>query len=249
MPALPAWSRGLCCTPPGVYGPHRAPALAASFRPPPLLLSRRFSVSVRPDAVANAAAFSVESPRYLMEIAPSCSGMEGFGLILAFTSIWLWYSRKECRFPHVLLLIPCGLGLIWILNVVRLCALFLIGDAGNPEVADVGFHSRFGWIAFTAVALAFSMTTQRLSWVRKGAFPRALRAGRGARRKFGDRHGCPKKLSQQQGESPAIRAYLIPFLAILAAAFSPSWLRLTLTGSTHCGSLPRPLPSGISGRS
>ena len=174
---------------------------------------------VRPDAVANAAAFSVESPRYLMEIAPSCSGMEGFGLILAFTSIWLWYSRKECRFPHVLLLIPCGLGLIWILNVVRLCALFLIGDAGNPEVADVGFHSRFGWIAFTAVALAFSMTTQRLSWVRKARSP-VLSAPDGAPGGSSETAMVVReKLSQQQGESPAIRAYLIPFLAILAATF------------------------------
>jgi len=62
--------------------------------------------------------------------------MEGLGLILAFTSIWLWYSRKECRFPQVFLLIPLGLACIWTLNVVRLCALFFIGDSGRPEIAE-----------------------------------------------------------------------------------------------------------------
>lgn len=174
---------------------------------------------VLPDATANAATFTIASPRYSVEIAPSCSGMEGLGLILAFTSIWLWYSRKECRFPQVLLLIPCGLACIWVLNVVRLCALFLIGDSGSPEIADVGSHSRLGWIAFTAVALAFSMTTQKLSWVRKApstVSPMPAQAGGGAIEAVSD---TTEQLSELHGESPAIRPYLLPFLAILAATF------------------------------
>jgi exosortase E/protease (VPEID-CTERM system) len=174
---------------------------------------------VRPGAVADAATFSVEAPGYSISIAPSCSGMEGLGLILAFTSIWLWYSRKECRFPQVLLLIPFGLGCIWVLNVVRLCALFLIGDSGSPEVADIGFHSRFGWIAFTAVALAFSMATQKLAWVRRVPSPVSCAADQPRSGAMQTATGTFEQLGERHRESPAIRAYLIPFLAILAATF------------------------------
>ena len=173
---------------------------------------------VLPDISADAATFTVETPRYSIEIAPSCSGMEGLGLILVFTSIWLWYSRKECRFPQVLLLIPCGLVCIWVLNVVRLCALFLIGNWGSDEVADVGFHSQFGWIAFTAVALAFSMATQKLSWVRKVSLPASVPAGDSQKAGMGTATGASQQLHEDRGESPAIRAYLLPFLAILTAA-------------------------------
>jgi len=169
-----------------------------------------------PDVAANAAAFTVYTPRFSIEIAPSCSGMEGLGLIFAFTSFWLWYSRKECRFPQALLLIPCGLVSIWVLNIVRICALFLIGELGSPEVANVGFHSQFGWIAFTAVALFFSVATQRLTWVRK--VPSSVSGTAGQLRTGGTEVAASAQLTER-GESPAIRAYLVPFLVILAAAF------------------------------
>jgi exosortase E/protease (VPEID-CTERM system) len=173
---------------------------------------------VLPDLTADAANFSVETPGYSIEIAPSCSGMEGLGLILAFTSIWLWYLRKECRFPQALLLIPIGLSCIWILNVVRLCLLFLLGEWGFAEISEVGFHSQFGWIAFTAVALAFSVATQRLSWVRRSVSS-PTPAGDPQSRGIEHVPVLPEPRSEDRGESPAIRAYLVPFLAILAAAF------------------------------
>ncbi len=174
---------------------------------------------VLPDATADAANLTIETPRYSIIIARGCSGMEGLGLVLAFTSIWLWYSRKETRFPQALLLIPCGLVCIWVLNVVRLCALFLIGNSGNDEIAEVGFHSQFGWIAFTAVALVFSMTTQKLSWVRK--VPSSALHAAGQPRSGGVEivAGASEQQGEHHGESPAIRAYLVPFLAILAASF------------------------------
>ncbi|MGD0831442.1 MAG: archaeosortase/exosortase family protein, partial [Terracidiphilus sp.] len=98
---------------------------------------------IEPDATVDAANFTIRTPRCDMEIAYPCSGMEGLGLIFAFTTIWVWYFRRECRFPQVLLLIPCGLLLIWVLNVVRLVVLFLIGDLYSNEVSDIGFHSHF----------------------------------------------------------------------------------------------------------
>jgi exosortase E/protease (VPEID-CTERM system) len=174
---------------------------------------------VLPDLVTDAANFTVETPGYSIEIAPSCSGMEGLGLILAFTSIWLWYLRKECRFPQALLLIPIGLACIWGLNVTRLCILFLLGEWGYSEISEVGFHSQFGWIAFTAVALTFSLATQRLSWVRKTNSAGTSTGGEVQSAGLETAIHASLPWIEDRGESPATRAYLLPFLAILAAAF------------------------------
>lgn len=169
-----------------------------------------------PNIAVDAASYTIGTPHFGIVIGLSCSGMEGLGLILAFTAAWLWYFRKECRFPQALLLIPCALVCIWLLNVVRICLLFFIGDEISSDVAIVGFHSRAGWIAFTAIALAFSMATQRIAWVRK---PPTGPSGNPNSGGVGSVSRGVESLQEQTGESPAIRAYLIPFLAILAAGF------------------------------
>jgi exosortase E/protease (VPEID-CTERM system) len=159
-----------------------------------------------PHLVAEPARFVLGTPRFLVYIAPECSGMEGLGLVLVFTLVWLWYFRKESRFPHALLLIPCALLSVWLLNVVRIAAIILIGNAGAPDVAMVGFHSQAGWIAFTTVALVFSMATRKISWVQR--VPAHVN---------GVVDESPDMA--ERGESPATAAYLVPFLAILAASF------------------------------
>ena len=158
-----------------------------------------------PDLIARPATFILGTPRFLVFIAPECSGMEGLGLVLVFTVVWLWYFRKESRFPHALLLIPCALVSVWLLNIVRIAAIILIGDAGSADVAMIGFHSQAGWIAFTAVALLFSMATRKIAWVRREPAQPGLM------------DGSPEII--ERGESPATSAYLVPFLAILAASF------------------------------
>ena len=100
-----------------------------------------------------------------MQIAATCSGLEGIGLILAFGAAWLWLFRREFRFPHALLLIPASVVVIFLMNALRITALILIGAAGAPGVAMGGFHSQAGWIAFNAVAAAFALTAQHLPWV------------------------------------------------------------------------------------
>jgi exosortase E/protease (VPEID-CTERM system) len=172
-----------------------------------------------PNVIANPAAFTIETPHFSTRIVGACSGIEGLGLVLVFTIVWLWYFRKEIRFPRALLLIPCALGCIWLLNIFRLAALILIGDAVSPEIATVGFHSQAGWIALTLVALAFSMATQKLSWVRK--LPACVSPSAGDTRNAAMQApgGASEHSDDLHGESPAIRAYLVPFLAILAASF------------------------------
>lgn len=163
--------------------------------------------------------FILSAPNFAIFVAQACSGLEGLGLVLVFTTAWLAYFRKENRFPHALALIPCALAAVWTLNVLRICALMLIGNAGAPKVAMVGFHSQAGWIAFTAVSLAFSVAARRLSWVRRMPAASAFDSST-----FDSSTSSGKALadlpsSEATGESPATGAFLLPFLAILAASF------------------------------
>lgn len=164
--------------------------------------------SLLPGVVVDPSTFVIGTPRFAVSIAEQCSGIEGLGLVLVFTCVWLWYLRRETRFPHAFLLIPLALLAVWTLNIVRISAIILIGNAGAPNVAMVGFHSQAGWIAFTLVSLAFSMATSRIAWFQKS--PIRARAGGGAAT-------GPARVAQ--GESPATAAYLVPFLAILCASF------------------------------
>jgi exosortase E/protease (VPEID-CTERM system) len=115
--------------------------------------------------IADPATMTLGTARFNVTIAPECSGFEGVGLILAFTACWLWFFRRECRFPHALLLLPAGVVAIYLLNAVRITALILIGNGGAPTIALGGFHSQAGWIAFNAVALGLSFAATRIRWL------------------------------------------------------------------------------------
>ena len=162
-----------------------------------------------PDVMADPATLVIGTPRFAVMIAKACSGMEGLGLTLVFTIFWLWYFRKEIRFPQAVLLVPCALGWVWLFNIARICMIVFIGDGGAPDVAMVGFHSQAGWIAFTLVALAFSIAMQKLSWVRRTALQSAGSVSGGT---------IVGEIVEAR-ESSATAAYLVPFLAILAASF------------------------------
>jgi exosortase E/protease (VPEID-CTERM system) len=145
---------------------------------------------------ADPAAMTLGTRNFQVEIAPQCSGFEGAGLMLAFGTLYLWLFRRDCRFPHALALIPAGVITLFLLNSVRIAALVLIGDAGAAKIAVGGFHSQAGWIAFSAVALGFSVVARRSPWLTAG--------GAGATPADATRH------------MPGA-AYLVPFLAILMA--------------------------------
>jgi exosortase E/protease (VPEID-CTERM system) len=147
--------------------------------------------------VADPKTATIGTPRFQVILARGCSGIEGIGLMLVFSILWLWFFRKESRFPQAFLLVPAGLLLAWLLNTVRIAVLILIGNAGSPDVATHGFHSEAGWVAFNLLALGFAITVQRWSWV----------AIRNADQPFEDRP-----------VENLTAAYLMPFLMILAAA-------------------------------
>jgi exosortase E/protease (VPEID-CTERM system) len=146
--------------------------------------------------IDNPATKTIGTQKFAVEIASGCSGLEGVGLMLIFSVLWLWFFRSDFRFPRALLLIPVGVCVIFLLNAVRIATLILIGDAGARTVALGGFHSQAGWIAFNGVALGLASMANRVPWLSSGRQPAAAV----------DRVVTPPD------------AYLAPFLAILAAS-------------------------------
>jgi len=124
---------------------------------------------ILPHLSADPASLTLDTGRFAVEIAAPCSGLEGTGLMLIFCSAWLWFFRGEYRFPRTLIVIPAALTITFLLNTVRIAVLVLIGDAGYPKVAIVGFHSQAGWIAFNAVAFAVAIVCRRSPWLRSAA--------------------------------------------------------------------------------
>ncbi len=141
--------------------------------------------------------FRVGSRRFTAVISPECSGLEGISLFLIFLAIWLILFRKEIRFPQVLVLIPAGVAILFVLNAARIATLILIGHLGARDVAAQGFHSQAGWILFNVVALGISIGARRIPWIARQARP--------------DGERLPKK------RDDSVSIFLIPFLAILTA--------------------------------
>lgn len=109
----------------------------------------------------------IGSDDFMVNIAPSCSGIEGLALTTIFSLMYLTLFREELRFPRAFIILPIGLALSWLFNSVRIAVLVQIGIAGYPELAVGGFHSHAGWLAFTVLSLGIVFVTQSIPFVRK----------------------------------------------------------------------------------
>jgi uncharacterized protein len=132
----------------------------------------------------------IDTGHFTVYIDQVCSGLEGLGLMLAFCTVLLLLFRGQYRFPRALLLIPIGLLLSFLLNIVRIAALVLIGHRGYPDVAIYGFHSQAGWLAFNAAAAGVALVSLRSPWLTQGG-------------------------SAELGRDNPTAAYLLPFMALL----------------------------------
>jgi exosortase E/protease (VPEID-CTERM system) len=139
----------------------------------------------------------ISSDRFAVQIEDYCSGLEGVGFMLVFGCTWLLYFRKEYIFPNALVLLPTGLLLMFALNVLRIATLFLIGNAGYPAVAEQGFHSQAGWMAFLAASCLVAFVSRRIPWLSRTAV-----------------RSPPSGMIENPTAS-----YLLPLLAILGAGF------------------------------
>lgn len=122
-----------------------------------------------PSLGADAGSLTLLSQNFSVQIADQCSGLEGAGLMLAFTVAWLAYFRREYFFPRALVLIPIGLALSFALNVVRIAMLMMIGYSGFPDIAVYGFHSQAGWIMFNLAAGVVALVSRRSTWLDRNA--------------------------------------------------------------------------------
>jgi len=165
------------------------PTAALTFQ----LVSRLLAPLI-PTLAADPVTLVLSTDRFAVQIADICSGLEGVGLMLAFCGAWLIYFRRDYIFPRALLLIPVGVLAIYALNVLRIAALVMIGNAGYADVAVYGFHSQAGWIAFNAVACGLVFLSRRSTWLNRSA---------------------ERSANSVSAENPTA-AFLMPLLAILA---------------------------------
>jgi exosortase E/protease (VPEID-CTERM system) len=147
------------------------------------------------ETIVDPARAVVGTPSFWVEVAPECSGYEGIGLIVVSTTAYLWFYRCALRFPRAFLLIPLGIALIIVANILRIASLVAIGSWGSRDVALGGFHSQVGWLAFNVVALGLIGFAQSVRFIWK----------------------APARPQAAPG-SGATSAYLAPIVAIIATA-------------------------------
>lgn len=121
-----------------------------------------------PDAQADPETFVLGAEGFFVHIARQCSGLEGIALMMAFVAIYGFLFRRDLRFPHYwLIVLPLGLLLSWLLNVLRIALLVLIGARVSPDLAVNGFHSYAGWLFFTLLALFLLFIVRWIPWVNR----------------------------------------------------------------------------------
>ncbi|WP_074221791.1 archaeosortase/exosortase family protein [Rhodovulum sp. ES.010] len=93
------------------------------------------------------------APRGSGSTSPRSARGRGDGPGHDLRDVFLILFRHELRFPLALVLLPLGIAVSALLNVVRIVALLALGLSGHPELAVGGFHSHAGWLMFTLIAL------------------------------------------------------------------------------------------------
>jgi exosortase E/protease (VPEID-CTERM system) len=162
-----AWAYALCTAGLGACAMELSQRLWTSTASVTFGIVRRVLAPLLPTLRADPANLILYTDNFAIQVSELCSGLEGAGLMLAFCGAWLVYFRREFIFPRALLLIPAGLLLIFSLNILRIAALMLIGDAGFTDVAVYGFHSQAGWIAFNCAACGVAIAGRRSAWLQR----------------------------------------------------------------------------------
>lgn len=103
---------------------------------------------------------------FYVDVAPSCSGIEGLVLTTVFSLIFMGLFRADLRFPHALLILPLALLASWLLNALRIAVLLQIGISGHPDLAVGGFHSHAGWLMFTMLSLCIVLVAHAVPFWR-----------------------------------------------------------------------------------
>ena len=138
---------------------------------------------------------SIAVPGFSVTIAPSCAGIESIVIITLFLTAYLWFCRRDLRFPVALILLPLGMILSWVLNDVRLTALLMIGQH-NPGIAIKFFHTVAGWAFLNFLGIAMVVSSRTISIFRADQLD---------------------TVPQASEQSSSADMYLLPMLATIAA--------------------------------
>ncbi len=98
---------------------------------------------------------------FLVQVADTCSGIEGLALTTAFMGIYAVLMRGDLRQGRFWLFVwPGALIMSFLFNILRISGLILIGAYVSPDLAVNGFHSFAGWLAFTVLSLGILFIVQ-----------------------------------------------------------------------------------------
>jgi len=148
--------------------PDLADALGFAWETDALLLSTFYGVAILLTIAGQHVELGLTPPTigtggFHVEVAPSCSGIEGFALIAGFMAIYALLMRDTLRAGRYwLIVLPAALVVSWLFNLLRITALILIGAHASPALAVNGFHSFAGWLFFTLLALGVLAVVQGL---------------------------------------------------------------------------------------
>ena len=109
--------------------------------------------------------FKISLNNFSGEIAAVCLGYQGAILGFLFLAGYLYALRKDFRFPHVLIVLPLTVLVLWLLNSVRIALLLAIGSSWSEEIAVNGFHRVGGWINLIGVSSLMLYVLHRTPWL------------------------------------------------------------------------------------
>jgi len=111
------------------------------------------NVSYSVDAVSGIPVLSVEN--FGAKIGAPCSGVESLLLFTALFMIIIAVDFKKINLKRALIAyVPAIVG-VFILNVLRICLLFLVGLYISRDLAVGVFHANVGWIIFSSYFFVF----------------------------------------------------------------------------------------------
>ncbi|TDK50448.1 exosortase E/protease, VPEID-CTERM system [Antarcticimicrobium luteum] len=166
--------------------PDLADALGFAWQTDALLLSTFYGVAVLLSLAGQSVNLNLTPPTigtgdFHVEVASSCSGIEGFALVAGFMAIYALLMQGNLRIGRYwLIVLPAALLVSWLFNLLRITGLILIGAHGSPALAVNGFHSFAGWLFFTLLALGILTVVQGLPALQRTGATGAAGAGQAA---------------------------------------------------------------------
>lgn len=120
--------------------------------------------------IVDPAAQIIGTNGFVVAVADSCSGVEGFVLVSVFLALYAVLFHDRLRLTRFWLCVwPVALLLSWVFNVVRITALIMLGAYASPELAVNGFHSFAGWLFFMLLAMAVLLIVDQIAWLHRGS--------------------------------------------------------------------------------